>query len=59
VRKPHEKKIELNQKIIRFCLAFPLKKRIFALLSGGKPNGLFHCTTQKRAMHRHNTSTAP
>jgi len=33
--------------------------RIFALLSEGKPNGLFHCTIATLAMHRHNTSTAP
>ncbi len=31
------KKVEINQKNIRFCLDFPLKMRIFALLSEGSP----------------------
>ena len=32
-----KKWFELNQKVIRFCLGFPLKKRIFALLSEESP----------------------
>ena len=32
-----KKRFEINQKIIRFCLDFSLKKRIFALLSEGSP----------------------
>ena len=50
------KYFEINQKIIRFCLDFPLKMRIFALLSEGSPVWHEHCSNTTQTLHRHDTN---
>ena len=51
-----KKRFEINQKIIRFCLDFPLKMRIFALLSEGSPVWHEHCSNTTQTLHRHDTN---
>ena len=53
------KYIDISQNIIRFCLDFPLKKRIFALLSEESPVWLLRCTTSTLTLYRYNSNTAP
>ena len=52
----NQKRFEINQKIIRFCLDFPLKMRIFALLSEGSPVWHEHCSNTTQTLHRHDTN---
>ena len=62
IKKHHpdfNKYIDINQNIIRFRLYFPLKKRIFALLSEESPVWLLRCTTSTLTLYRYNTNTAP
>ena len=62
IKKQHpdfNKHIDINQNIIRFRLYFPLKKRIFALLSEESPVWLLRCTTSTLTLYRYNSNTAP
>ena len=51
--KKHLKKIIINYD---FCLDFPLKMRIFALLSEGSPVWHEHCSNTTQTLHRHDTN---
>ena len=50
---------EINQKIIRFRLDFPLKKRIFAMLSEEISVLLLRFSTTTLTLYRYDTNTTP